>query len=139
MADFGQGGVWHFEYTQQFRIPACCSQIKELGAGRIAHIGRVNALPGKIPENPAVYCPQTDLVPGDPACVDLLQQPARFASGKKRINRQTSSFPEEWFQTLFPKPLTKVSRSPALPDNCRSQRPATAPVPDQDGFSLVRN
>ena len=70
---------------------------------------------------------------------DLLQQPARFASREKGINRQTGPLPEKRFQTLFSKPLTKICGPAALPDYGRSKRSTTRAVPRQDGLPLVRN
>ena len=94
---------------------------------------------GHLPHKPGLYGSEKKIscLSSFPCSLNVVQYPLKLRSAEISINNQAGLLPDH-LPVTFPVQLSSiVSRSPALPHNCRANRSACILVPDYSSLPLV--
>src|SRR5207253_2401606 len=131
----------HPEEPEHRLVPSNRADVEEEGARGIGGVGRVDAAPGEVPQEPRVDGAEGQLAaPGALARPGhRVEYPADLRPGEVGIEHEPRARPDRRLDPVRPEPLAELGGTPALPHDGRVDGTTRGPIPDDRRLPLVRD
>src|SRR6185437_794186 len=129
------------EQPAELLIPAETMDVEELGARSVAEIRGVHLAAGEFGDKPGIDCSCANLAGFRRVAStgNVIEKPTDLCGRKERIEAKPRSGFDKRLDLRAVQWREPLGRAPALPSHTRSERLTSGAIPEQNGFTLVRN